>query len=141
MTWRKFSDNDPTNGIYLSEIEYNRLHGNTESIQVSYIYHSPILVLKTLYKAAGHNKSEFYEWLNYAKTNTQIFDNTSKTPLEYFEDLKTALKSKKHIVPIIVFFHRFNQPNNLNEGRHRALAAYELGMKNIPVIEINKNYS
>ena len=141
--WKDINSKDPTNGIMLSEIRYNRKYGNTEDVQVKVIYIKPITALHAIYKATGVKKIDqmFHDWCAFAKNRSGIFDvDNFGTPEKYFTDLKNALASKRKVIPIIVFLHHFNGPNTMNEGRHRSLAAYELGMKTIPVFDINKNY-
>jgi len=142
MCFKKFTSKDPTNGVHLSEIQYYRKNGNTEDIQVKLIYLSPYRVLRNLFLAVQKPESEFQQWVEYARHHTgfDIIDDTNLTPEQYYNKLKSAIASKRPIVPIIVFFRRFNGQNTLNEGRHRALASYDLKIKKIPIVDINKNY-
>jgi len=143
MSFKKFTSKDPTNGIHLSDIQYYRKNGNTEDIQVRLIYLSPYRVLRNLFSATKKPESEFQQWVEYARHHTGfsiIHDANFTSSERYYNNLKSAIASKRPIVPIIVFFHRFNGQNTLDEGRHRALASYDLKIKKIPVVDINKNY-
>ena len=141
LTWRKFYSEDPTDGIYLSEINRFKEIGNDNSIQINIIRIQPIRALKIIYHSRYDNKPNVFEkWVDYARHNYWNFEGSVLSGEEYFEELKLALKSRERIVPLIVFFHHFNNKNEVNEGRHRATAALDLGIKFIPVVDINKNY-
>ena len=133
MTWKSFSSPDPTYGIYTSEINHYKEHGNTEEFQLHLLHLKPAAVLAGLYNTSkrtnGHSYS-FEDWINSAVINND----------EYMNKMKTALLSRKRVVPVIVFVHRNGGINLLNEGRHRTIAASDLKLKTIPVIDINKNY-
>lgn len=143
MTWRDLNSQDPTDGICLSEIEYVRKHGNDDMIQMKIIHMDPSNVLRNMwligYKKYG-SMPDYDKWLYYARNVKPFFKNYTITPQEYFANLKNALLSSEKLVPIIVFYSHFNNGNELYEGRHRALAAEDIGMQKIPIISINKNY-
>lgn len=107
--------------MYDDMISNSKYYSEIKNMKAKVVHMSPESYIKRAAKILGRSYDQVYQSRNYDRN--------------VIEDLKTKMeKGVELYTPVL------NYKDNAQEGIHRAIAAIELGITIIPVIEVDRAY-
>ena len=139
MAWTKGIDAE---NIPIAKGDYGESYGNERAYEKKRVMMNPDEFLRRQHKMSGHSdKVSFEEWSSQGDYKDKEGRSIMNVDPKIIESMKKSIKSSTDEVPVPIelYERQTGDREDFQEGRHRGIAAKELG-EDIPVILARKKY-